>query len=60
MKSEYVALPRQSWDSSGKAVASLSVSGPSIRIIHAKIPELAQLVVKATKEIFKELGATNI
>jgi IclR family KDG regulon transcriptional repressor len=48
------------WNSSGKVVASLSISGPSIRITHAKIPELAQLVVKATKEISKELGATNI
>jgi IclR family KDG regulon transcriptional repressor len=48
------------WNSSGKVVASLSISGPSIRITHAKIPELAQLVVKATKKISKELGAINI
>jgi IclR family KDG regulon transcriptional repressor len=40
------------WDSSGPAVASLSISGPSIRITHAKIPELAQLVVQVTRKIF--------
>jgi IclR family KDG regulon transcriptional repressor len=48
------------WDSSGQAVASLSISGPSIRITHAKIPELAQLVVKTTREISKELGAPDL
>jgi IclR family KDG regulon transcriptional repressor len=48
------------WDSSSQVVASLSISGPSIRITHAKIPELAQLVVKATREISKELGAPDL
>jgi IclR family KDG regulon transcriptional repressor len=47
-------------DSSGQAAAALSISGPSIRITHAKIPELAQLVVKATREISKELGAPDL
>jgi IclR family KDG regulon transcriptional repressor len=48
------------WDSAGRALASLSVSGPSIRITRSKIPELAQLIVRTTKEISKELGAKII
>jgi IclR family KDG regulon transcriptional repressor len=48
------------WDASGKVVASLSVSGPSIRITTAKIPELAQLIMTTTGEISKELGAKNL
>jgi IclR family KDG regulon transcriptional repressor len=48
------------WDASGHVVASLSVSGPSIRINEVKIPELAQLVIRTTGEISKELGAKII
>lgn len=48
------------WDSTGKVLASLSVSGPSIRIAKEKIPELAQLIMKTTKDISKELGAKNV
>ena len=45
------------WDRTGKVVASLSVSGPSIRITEERIPELAELVISTTKEISAELGA---
>jgi IclR family KDG regulon transcriptional repressor len=48
------------WDSYGKALASLSVSGPSIRITKAKIPELAELIMRTTREISQELGAKNV
>jgi DNA-binding IclR family transcriptional regulator len=47
-------------DSSGQAAAVLSISGPSIRITHAQIAELAQLVVQATREISQELGAPDL
>jgi IclR family KDG regulon transcriptional repressor len=47
-------------DSSGQAAAALSISGPSIRITHAQMPELAQLVVQATREISQELGAPDL
>jgi DNA-binding IclR family transcriptional regulator len=47
------------WDAFGKAVASLSVLGPSIRITKAKMPEFAQLIMTTTREISKELGAKN-
>jgi IclR family KDG regulon transcriptional repressor len=45
------------WDSTDKVVASLSISGPSVRLTKTKIPELAQLIIPTTKEISKELGA---
>jgi IclR family KDG regulon transcriptional repressor len=45
------------WDSTDKVVASLSISGPSIRLTETTIPELAQLIMATTKEISKELGA---
>jgi IclR family KDG regulon transcriptional repressor len=48
------------WDSSGQAAAALSISGPSIRITHSKISELAQLAVQATREISQELGAPDL
>jgi IclR family KDG regulon transcriptional repressor len=45
------------WDSTDKVVASLSISGPSIRLTETTIPALAQLIMATTKEISKELGA---
>ncbi|NPV51967.1 MAG: IclR family transcriptional regulator [Firmicutes bacterium] len=48
------------WDRTGKVVASLSVSGPSIRITEERIPELARLVVSTTKDISAELGAHGV
>jgi IclR family KDG regulon transcriptional repressor len=43
------------WDSTDKVVASLSISGPSIRLTETKIPELSQLIMA----ISQELGTNN-
>jgi IclR family KDG regulon transcriptional repressor len=48
------------WDSVGEVVASLSISGPSIRITKRKIPGFAQLVMTTAREISRELGAKNV
>lgn len=45
------------WDRTGKVVASLSISGPSVRITEERIPELAELVLSTTRDISAELGA---
>lgn len=48
------------WDHTGRVLASLSISGPSVRITEDRIPELSQLVLKAAHEISRELGARRI
>jgi Transcriptional regulator len=45
------------WDHTNKAVASFSISGPSVRMTAERIPELAQLVLSTTQKISNELGA---
>ncbi len=43
-------------DSSKHVIASISISGPSIRITNEKIPELADMVIETSREISKALG----
>ena len=40
----------------GKVVASLSISGPSIRLTEEKISQLALMAKETAKNISKELG----
>jgi len=44
------------FDSGRRALASISISGPSVRIQRARIPELASLVVEASRKISNSLG----
>lgn len=43
-------------DASRHVLASVSISGPSIRITDERIPELAKIVIKTNREISKALG----
>jgi IclR family KDG regulon transcriptional repressor len=43
-------------DSSQHVIASISISGPSVRITNEKIPELADMVIQTSREISKSLG----
>lgn len=43
-------------DSSQHVIASVSISGPTIRITHEKVPELANMVVKTCRQISQALG----
>lgn len=43
-------------DPSKRVIASISISGPSVRITDDRIPELARLVVETSKEICRSLG----
>lgn len=43
-------------DSSQHVIASISISGPSIRITNERIPELADMVVETSQKISKALG----
>jgi DNA-binding IclR family transcriptional regulator len=43
-------------DSERRALASISISGPSVRIQRARIPELASMVIATCREISKALG----
>jgi len=52
-----VAAPIRNYE--GKVVASVSISGPSIRITEEKIPQLASMVKKTAEIISKKLGATR-
>ncbi|HHY97591.1 MAG TPA: IclR family transcriptional regulator [Firmicutes bacterium] len=47
------------FDYSGRVVASMSISGPSIRITEERIPELAEQIKATTREISRRLGAPN-
>ena len=49
-----VAAPLRNYE--GKVVASISISGPSIRITEGKIPQLVLMVKETAKNISKELG----
>ena len=43
-------------DSSSHIIASISISGPSVRIMDEKIPELAEMVVETSQKISNALG----
>ena len=43
-------------DASQHVIASISISGPSVRITDEKIPELADMVIETSQEISKALG----
>lgn len=43
-------------DHTGKVVASISISGPAIRITNGKIPEFAKLVIEVSNKISELLG----
>lgn len=43
-------------DYSGKVIASMSISGPSLRITDEKIPLFAQKVIEACKKVSSSLG----
>lgn len=43
----------------GKVIASISISGPSIRITEEKIPQFALMVRKTAETISKKLGASH-
>lgn len=44
------------FDASRRVIASISISGPSVRIHHGKIPELSAMVIKTSRNISKALG----
>ncbi len=46
------------WGFNGEVTASISISGPSVRITRDRIPALAELAIAAAQEISKALGAT--
>jgi len=43
-------------DHSGRAIAAVSVSGPSFRLTESKIPAVAECVGRAARELSSELG----
>ncbi|MFW6381612.1 MAG: IclR family transcriptional regulator [Bacillota bacterium] len=43
-------------DYTGKVIASMSVSGPASRLKEKKVPEIAEEVKQATRQISRELG----
>ena len=49
-----VAAP--TFDSNRRVIASISISGPSVRIPHGKISELSSMVIKTSQNISKALG----
>jgi len=51
-----VAAPIRNYE--GKVIASISISGPSIRITEEKIPQFVLMVKETAKTISKELGAS--
>ena len=52
-----VAAPIRNYE--GKVVASISISGPSIRITEKKIPQFALMVKETAETISKRLGASH-
>jgi DNA-binding IclR family transcriptional regulator len=44
------------FDSGGSIVASLSISGPTVRLTPERLPECIELVLTTTKDISKDLG----
>jgi len=52
-----VAAPIRNYE--GKVIASISISGPSIRITEEKIPQLALMVKETAETISKRLGASH-
>ncbi|MEZ4670940.1 MAG: IclR family transcriptional regulator [Anaerolineae bacterium] len=40
----------------GRTIATIGLSGPSVRLTMEKIPELADLLIKSAQDISKELG----
>lgn len=51
-----VAAPIRNYE--GKVIASISISGPSVRITEEKIPQFVLMVKKTAETISKELGAS--
>jgi DNA-binding IclR family transcriptional regulator len=45
------------FDASKQVIASISISGPSVRIPHSRIPELSSMVIGTTQRISKALVA---
>ena len=44
------------YDDSGKAVASVGISGPTVRVTLDKVPELSKIVMETAHELSKLLG----
>jgi DNA-binding IclR family transcriptional regulator len=44
------------WDASGKAVASISISGPNFRLTDKQLKKNIQEILTASKEISYRLG----
>ena len=53
-----VAAPIRNYE--GKVIASISISGPSIRLTEEKIPQLALMVKETAKNVSKKLGASLV
>lgn len=47
------------YDSSGRAIASIGISGPTVRVTLDKVPELSAIVIQAGKELSKLLADSN-
>jgi DNA-binding IclR family transcriptional regulator len=45
------------YDYTGKAIATIGISGPTVRVTHERIPGLGQMVVEAGKKLSAHLGA---
>lgn len=44
------------WDHTGMTIASIGISGPTVRVTDERVPILAQLVMQAASELSAELG----
>jgi len=44
------------WDHTGSVNASLSVTGPAVRMSHARLRQIAPLILKIGRKISEELG----
>ena len=47
------------WGYHGEVVASISISGPAVRITRDRVPALAELAIAAARDISRELGANT-
>jgi DNA-binding IclR family transcriptional regulator len=56
----YAAVGAPVRDHDGRAVAAISVGGPSARLTKARIPELARRVVRAADRTSRHLGHREI
>ena len=51
-----IALGAPIFDVSGKVIASISMGGPTTRITEPRIPEIAESIIQAARDISIELG----